>query len=280
MDWRPMAEILRRKISELPSIGYSADDMQVPVIHNGQTYRIRSVLLAAPPSPGAISGLQLRRYSDTQVLVRRGALEIGGQRYTLPNDAYVDAPTGAGFGWRYLAVRPPASGNTLTAPYCFSTWAPSLRPVHWGPGWIITENNYRVIGLYPGVGNAVAPFWTGGGKYLLSQTIIDATSMPAAATSTNVGLPPFPEPMSGQYDVTLGASGAGARVAASGSYAFGLAVGGATGVVAQGQLNVRTATGAVDLAVAPWTPAGGQAGAINWIRMILRAVDIPTGMAR
>lgn len=229
---------------------------------------------------GYISGLQLRRHSDTQVLVRRGALEIGGRLYTLPNDTYVNAPTGSGFGWRYLAVRPPASGDTLTAPYCFGTFDPGLRPVHWAPGWVITENGHRVIGLYPGVGNAVAPFWTAGGNYLLSQTIIDATSMPAAGAQVYVGLPPFPEPVHGQYDVTLGASGAGARVAASGSYAFGLAVGAATGVVTQGQLSLYTATGTVDLAVMPWPQAGGTAGAINWFRMILRAVDVPYGMAR
>ncbi|WP_449245878.1 Calx-beta domain-containing protein [Desulfarculus baarsii] len=72
-----MAEILRRKISELPSIGYSADDMQVPVIHNGQTYRIdRSVLLAAPPSPGAIRFSR----SDIYVLESGGYVDVTVQR--------------------------------------------------------------------------------------------------------------------------------------------------------------------------------------------------------
>jgi len=112
MDWRPMAEILRRKISELPSIGYSADDMQVPVIHNGQTYRIdRSVLLAAPPSPGAI------RFSrgDIYVLESGGYVDVGVQR--------VDGSFGAASARVVSTSSTALAGVDYTAVNQVLTWA-------------------------------------------------------------------------------------------------------------------------------------------------------------
>ncbi|ADK84939.1 hypothetical protein Deba_1571 [Desulfarculus baarsii DSM 2075] len=228
---------------------------------------------------GYISGLQLRRHSDTQVLVRRGALEIGGRLYTLPNDTYVNAPTGSGFGWRYLAVRPPASGDTLTAPYCFGTFDPGLRPVHWAPGWVITENGHRVIGLYPGVGNAVVVFRTMGGRYVLPfhQTIIDTAAPPTASTEMAVGLPPFPDYLNADYVATIrNPGGPGVALVIGGQTAIEDSCGGATSRVASGGVSIRTTSGTAFIRL----HGAGGAGTPNLLRLNMAAMDVPYGMAR
>ena len=247
----------------------------------GQGGQLTAAIQALAAARGHISGLQLRGYDASRVLVRAGSLEIGGRLYVLPADTLITVPAHeSAWGWRYLAVRPPTSGKVLDA-NCFSTWDPALRPVHWGPGWIITENSRRVIGLYPSHNNAVVTFWTGAGKYMLPtghlQTLVDTAAPPAESTPMYVGLPTFPERVFGDFWVTIrNPGGPGVALVAGWGHIVADICGGATSRTISQQATIWAENGQATLAVQNW----GSSGSPNWLRLILLAMHIPFGMAR
>ncbi|ADK86090.1 hypothetical protein Deba_2736 [Desulfarculus baarsii DSM 2075] len=246
-----------------------------------------SVLVARPSAPafkalGFISGLQASKQDDARLLVRAGAVEIGGGIYYLPEDTTISpgCVNGVNLVWRALTVTPPASGDTLSADnfHNFYTTLDGLVRLSWrNGGWYITDNTaHRVIGLYPSANGALTNYATVGGMYRLGLglTVLDTTSPPTSNTNVNICLPILSGRTYG--DFTVGVAAPGGNVGFWCNYETLLSShhNGSTASKAIGQCLMWSSDGTALMSVL------ASEGTANWLRIILKNIHIPSGMAR
>jgi len=244
-----------------------------------------SVLVARPSAPafkaqGFISGLRASKHDDARLRVRAGAVEINGGIYYLPGDTLISpgCVSSVNLTWRALTVVAPASGDTLSADNFrdYYTTLDGLVRLSWrNGGWYITDNTaHRVIGLYPSASGALVNYATVGGMYRLNLTVLDTTTPPTANTNVNICLPILADRTYGDFTVGIAAPGGNVGFWCNYETLLNSQHNGSTVSRVIGQCLMWSNDGTALMSV------NASEGTANWLRIILKNIHIPGGMAR
>ena len=256
---------------------YTADDDGETVLYyrsDGESAEVARPGLGRAP-PGYIAGLQISRSDTNEITIQPGAMESGGKLYVLSSAVAVTVGSVASLSWRGLVITPPSTGNTLAGSnfgdIAISDVVKSSDGTYWHRS---SYTDRRVIGLYPVVGSDVLSGFetTSGGKYKLANyyQVVNDSSPPTTATSTDIGLPA----LTGAVGRVLVRSAAGTSATRLGVTLDGIKIADAPGRYVTGWAEAFSDDGTVDLSVA----CTGDTATLLDVRLV--SVDIPIGMAR
>jgi len=236
---------------------------------------IMSILSSVATGPA----LAVNVKDTDEILVSGKGIEINGQNYILGSSFYKQF-TGLSDGHNAVYVKPPASGNTITADEIeASTSMPTLSYAK--AGWYDATGQKRAISFIYVSSGSIQEFYTAG-KWLAfpdPRTILDSSSPATTATAISAGVPAV-----GRLRVLLG--GVVSETGSSTGVFLYIFDGDAAGslwtpcILAEGPAGTNWAARGE---LIRFTDLSGQVkykakAATNWAFIALHAFELPWGM--